>query len=141
MQRDVSIGNVLVLKSSAKTTPFNMNKLNDFLNVYRNGGQKPNSKPQAETTIKVEELKNLMDTAELKFTQAIEKLATEAGELESIIKALGVSNICRAIISDGDLAAYIPNYFSSTHGSGMLSASMIYYAWIMFVLNSSIGHS
>ncbi len=122
MQRDVSIWNLLKLKKPVDKASFTIGKLEEFRDAVL-----CNSRPIKEglrrviVEDKVGRLKKLKLEHPAKFTEQIEELVLNASKLKSAVEALGVSGECKAIISDGDLATYIPSYFSQSHDAGTLS--------------------
>ncbi|KLO14766.1 hypothetical protein SCHPADRAFT_299202 [Schizopora paradoxa] len=122
MHRDVSIGNLFMLPKEVEMEPFSIKKFTDFRNAMLGDGQPTGIRQEIQD--KVQQLRTLQQQMGDKFTEAIEKVARIAAELErKVTDDLRVTKKCRAIISDGDLAAYIPTYFTKEHGHGELSGT------------------
>ncbi len=66
--------------------------------------------------------KNSRDAIE-GYLQIAKEALGSAQAVKKIVSQLGVSTSCKAIMSDGDLAAYIPTYFSTQHERGTISVS------------------
>ncbi len=49
------------------------------------------------------------------------KILLAAENLEKAVKQLKVGSKCKAIVSDGDLAVFIPSYFQVRHGSDSIA--------------------
>ncbi|KAF8322905.1 uncharacterized protein EI90DRAFT_3019966 [Cantharellus anzutake] len=113
LQRDVSIGNVLKLVQPTQMAPFNINKLKDFHDVIMgvNTNMEGLSKPVRD---KVKALEGHSGPA---LKDAVKEVMSAAEALEREIAELGLfadMTECQAIISDGDLASYMPSYLTRT---------------------------
>lgn len=126
MQRDVSIGNCFRLKYPIILKPFSVKKYTKLLDAY--------SKPsyvssRVEIRDRVTELKRLEEMSSVdEITEALQEVVHEANTLQTnVSEKLKVSEVCRAIISDGDLATYVPTYFITDHSRGEMSVSTVFY--------------
>ncbi len=70
---------------------------------------------------KVTMLKALKISQGERFKRYIQEVIEDGKELEGKLVELGVTDICKAVIVDGDLAAYLPTYLAEEHGFGQLS--------------------
>ncbi len=141
MHRDVSIGNLLKLDHPATREEFSIKTAEDFvgaLNLVLDSDRgfdstTPISIPtdcREPVSLKTSELLK----SALRFTDPREKMegyleiAKEslgiARAVKNVASQLGASTTCKAIISDGDLAAYMPTYFSTQHERGTISVSL-----------------
>lgn len=126
MHRDISIGNVLKLVNVTDRPKFSVRYgLEDFLRRHATTvppGPVQNS-PSGNAENEWDKLYAIAGD-----DPVLKSLVDTAKELESVLDELDVSTQCKAIICDGDMAAYIPDYFEHSHNSGELSASLILYA-------------
>ena len=136
LQRDVSIGNIQKLvRPRLYGKPFTTKGVRKLLS----------SLLDADVTadlVNIFESLSLDDTAgneatwdELKRVAGndpdVLALLDEAHRLEVSLAKYGVSNECKAIISDGDMAVYIPTYFTDEPHRGEISASLL--AFLQFL--------
>jgi len=134
MQRDVSIGNVLKLKQPLQVPnmpAFSIQSALDFDTAIQSGkGGSPKGKGrdtvgQNIISDKVKELEKINteeNAADIK--QNVQDTTAVAKGLKASMEKLVLPDECVAIISDGDLAAYIPTYFSQAHNAGALSGTI-----------------
>lgn len=119
LQRDVSIGNILKLRTPVKMNPFSIQKLLDYRDALF-GAKTTTGQPEIQH--KVDHLKDLVKKERKKAAMVFNGIVRDATELKELVdKKLKFTGICKAIISDGDLAAYIPTYFATPHDKGQLS--------------------
>ncbi len=74
---------------------------------------------------KAKRLREIIDThgdAQI-IREAFESVEVVAVQVEEAAKDLGVGTECKAIVTDGDLAAYVPTYFIDDHSNGSISVS------------------
>ncbi|KAF8308290.1 uncharacterized protein EI90DRAFT_1861699 [Cantharellus anzutake] len=120
MQRDVSIGNVLKLTQPIKTAPFNINKLHEFHDAImrdnKSVGELSDAVRDKVMALDLEGGIHDSKTAQ-EAKDEVRKVMSAAEALQGGIAELGLSvdaTECWAIISDGDLASYIPTYLTRT---------------------------
>ncbi len=98
---------------------FSIQKLVDFRDaMFSEDSQKNNGREIHE---KVAMLKDLQISEGERFKRYIQEVIEDGRALEGKLVELGVTDICKAVIADGDLAAYLPTYFAGEHGCGQLS--------------------
>jgi len=118
LHRDISIGNLLKLMKPARCKRFSALEVIGLLfNILSSEQQK--------------ELDNLEDwNYETAFRFVAndperQELLRIAQDLDIIVDQCGLTTECKAIFTDGDMAAYIPDYFENTsvHNTGAISVS------------------
>ncbi|KAF8340659.1 uncharacterized protein EI90DRAFT_3117158 [Cantharellus anzutake] len=124
LQRDVSIGNVLKLMRPAQMVPFSIDKLKEFHHaiMYSNENVGEFSKVVRGKVEALEERLSKPRTAR-EVKEEVGKAMSTAEALQREITELGLSAECRAIISDGDLASYIPAYLARRDTSESVSGT------------------
>jgi hypothetical protein len=100
MHRDISTGNLLKLLERVSCNGFNASKgLDHLFSLLSSKGF--NSTPPDE----------------------LRTLAKKLDDTVALFGLTGEATQCKAIFTDGDMAAYIPTYFSEEHNAGTLSVS------------------
>jgi len=123
LQRDVSIGNVLKLEAPVRMKkPFSIQKFLDFRDAMFSEESQENNRREIHE--KVTMLKALKISQGERFKRYIQEVIEDGKELEGKLVELGVTDICKAVIVDGDLAAYLPTYLAEEHGFGQLSGTL-----------------
>lgn len=97
MHRDISIGNLLQLLEPVSCKGFNASKGLDHLFIQSGFNCTP--------------------------PDELRTLAKELDDALTLFGLTGETTQCKAIFTDGDMAAYIPTYFSEKHDAGTLSVS------------------
>ncbi len=130
MHRDISIGNLLKLKRPTERDEFHIQNAVDLVHALHS---MPNdikaSKYHEAVRTKAEELHNAAGDSDdpvakmTKYIAAAKKVLKVAESVKEAVAELNVGSKCKAIVSDGDLAAYVPSYFSKTHDRGTISVS------------------
>ncbi|KAF8314585.1 uncharacterized protein EI90DRAFT_3135848 [Cantharellus anzutake] len=113
LQRDVSIGNVLKLMRPAQMVPFSIDKLKEFHYAIMHSNENVDEFSKV-VRGKVEALEERLSKprAAREVKDEVGKAMSTAEALQMEITELGLPAECRAIISDGDLASYIPAYLA-----------------------------
>ncbi len=123
MHRDISIGNLLKLVTPSERNEFHVKNAKDLALLIAN----PNSNT---TDVKpavlhkanlLHEIINAGSPSDI--PAAVRTIYQHAVEVENMAKNLGVGTLCKAIVTDGDLAAYVPTYFAEDHLEGSISVS------------------
>lgn len=135
MHRDISIGNLLKLVSPAMRIRFHLNNMAHLCKALE-AQWVPEQKPVLEgvhNTVRVKA--EMLHAAALAPTDkdgntkwsgygtAAKSVQKKAEELLEKVKALNIDEQCSAIVSDGDLTAFMPTYFSTEHNTGTISVS------------------
>ncbi|KLO14918.1 hypothetical protein SCHPADRAFT_996286 [Schizopora paradoxa] len=122
MQQDVSIGNYLKLKFPVIMKPFTTNKQTELLDAFMNPQHISN---RIEVRDKVEELRAYEETVgEDEVARFLQEVIHEATILQkNVSEKFKHSQVCKIIISDGDLATYVPAHFSTAHSKVDLSGT------------------
>lgn len=120
MQRDVSIGNLLKLNRPVNMQPFSIRKLYQFWIAVEDETKIGN---RLDIKDRVAELNKLQAESGIDYSSAIQEVMSAAENLEAELAGLEIGTTCQAVVSDGDLACYLPTYFSQPHDKGALSVS------------------
>lgn len=131
MHRDISVGNLLKLVFPAIRKLFTVQNERDFVAALKEPitvSEKAFGRHNA-VAEKIKVLREFActtgtpDERMAVYSELAERALKEAHEVERLASKLGASTECKAIVSDGDLAAYMPTYFTTTHEVGTVSVS------------------
>lgn len=147
MHRDISIGNMLKLLRPTKRNAFHIRHiealskalalpLKDFKeSTVLKGVHRAVNDKATELCKAAEESADSTTLAEKKWGEIylgflpVEKMAK--GVMEKVAE-LNVTDYCKAIVTDGDLAAYVPTYFTKPHEAGTISVRKLLRSCIYF---------
>ncbi len=123
LHRDISIGNLLKLVTPSERNEFHVKNAEDLSLLMTNPDKKiPDVKPAV--SHKANMLRELINNGcPSDIPAAFRSIYQDALDVERMAKNLGVGTLCKAIVTDGDLAAYVPTYFAEDHLDGSISVS------------------
>ncbi|KIY61593.1 hypothetical protein CYLTODRAFT_427477, partial [Cylindrobasidium torrendii FP15055 ss-10] len=121
MHRDISIGNLLRLFNEVDRKPFSAKSVVELLRASRNDTE--TATDDVSTWTSIEELAS--GDAEKK------RLVDNAKALERALQTLNISDKCRAVWSDADMAANLNNYFERERNKSKVSGTEEFQSWEM----------
>ncbi|KIY61585.1 hypothetical protein CYLTODRAFT_427468 [Cylindrobasidium torrendii FP15055 ss-10] len=121
MHRDTSIGNLLRLFNEVDRKPFSAKSVVELLRASRNDTE--TATDDVSTWTSIEELAS--GDAEKK------RLVDNAKALERALQTLNISDKCRAVWSDADMAANLNNYFERERNKSQVSGTEEFQSWEM----------
>ncbi|KLO11816.1 hypothetical protein SCHPADRAFT_450710 [Schizopora paradoxa] len=113
LHQDISVGNVLFLESAVTRDEFSMEKARMLWKLL-------NKIPVANAPAAIIERCKEAPTPEPGQSSTVNKFICQ---IEEAAKRLGISAQCKALLSDGDLSAYLPTYFTQEHSTQAISVS------------------
>ncbi len=119
MHRDISIGNVLKLKTPAERKEFSIKNAKDLVEALTTGSNRDDY--HRAVVEKADVLRKAANGSTEQMLVVARKILLAAENLEKAVKQLKVGSKCKAIVSDGDLAVFIPSYFQVRHGSDSIA--------------------
>ncbi len=123
LHRDISIGNLLKLVRPAERNRFHVKNAQDLATLVNH----PNSNKIGVHHAVLDKVNLLHETIEAgratDVPGAVRRIQRLALGVKRMADNLGVGAECKAIATDGDLAAYVPTYFIEDHTEGSISVS------------------
>ncbi len=138
LHRDVSIGNVLWLDTPVERPEFSTRTGVAEL-VYQASPPDDGTSEEQRSSLShdssqtdAEQLAqqdpafwtNLRGHEAVKQNHYLKKVVSAAETLEKALAKLGVSRQCKALLIDGDMAAFLPDQISKSEHSGVISVSL-----------------
>lgn len=132
MHRDISVGNCMKLITPSERKPFTIENAIRLTTELRKATQReyksvisPQSRDPVDVKIMellriAQQSPNAKDRLDVYHKAALETLKV-AKEVEDLVRQLVPDGTCKAVVSDGDLAAYMPAYFVTEHNDGIIS--------------------